>query len=508
MAGRRTKLTGRVLRAEHAVVASGQPLASAAGSDVLKDGGNAFDAAVATSFVLAVTLHPAGGIGGDFLGMFYEAKTGKVLCLNSSGWSPSGLTLDRALGGSGSSIPQFGPRTAMVPGYVAGVLEMHHSLGILDFGGLLSSATGYASSGFPATEGICRSTAGAFAELSPDARAIFAPGGSPPTPGEPIRQANLAKVIAEIAEKGPDAFYSGWPAEIICKRLTDLGVPTSMADFSQFRPEWVTPISLDYKGIKVYETPPNSMGATTLLILNLLLLDGLSGTGPLSKERIQQTMTAVIPAYARRDEMLGDPRFSPFDLATFLQLPSATPARTQRVNPGDTTAFSIADSEGNLASCIQSLFNQFGSRVFVPECGIMMNNRGAGFSVSGPNKVEPRKRPLNTLSSMILERGGRPLVAAGTSGGEYRPLQHTLFVTNAVDYAMGLEQNVGHQRFLWGGGRSLLVEAGYKLPSGKDFEVQTVPMPGPTGVCQAVEVSDRFRTAVCDPRGDGIPMGF
>jgi gamma-glutamyltranspeptidase/glutathione hydrolase len=281
-----------------------------------------------------------------------------------------------------------------------------------------------------------------------------------------------------------------------------------MADFKQFRPEWVTPISLDYKGTRVYETPPNSMGATSLLILNLLLSDGLSGTGPLSKERIQRTMRAVIPAYARRDEVLGDPRFSPFDLSTFLQLPKATRARTQRVNPGDTTAFSIADSAGNLVSCIQSLFNQFGSRVFIPECGIMMNNRGAGFSISGPNKVEPRKRPLNTLSSMVLERGGGPLVAAGTSGGEYRPLQHALFVTNAVDYAMGLEQNVGHPRFLWGGGRSLLVEAGYELPSGKDFEVQSVPMPGQTGVCQAVEASDGYRTAVCDLRGDGIPKGF
>jgi gamma-glutamyltranspeptidase / glutathione hydrolase len=496
------------LRSEHAAVASEQPLASAAGYDVLRKGGNAFDAAVATSFSLAVTFHPAGGLGGDFFGMLYEAKSGKVHCLNASGWSPSGLTLGLVKERSGGKIPRFGPFTSMVPGLVGGAEEMHRRLGVLEFGELLSAASGYASRGFPAGEGICRSTAAALGELPDGAKGIFAPRGAPPRPGDWIRQENLGKVISEVAEGGSGAFYGGWPAEKICQELNRLGVPVTDADFKEFRSEWVDPLTLEYGGTTVYETPPNSMGATSLLILKLLSDGRLGGTGPLSEARVEATMDAVIPAYARRDEMLGDPRRAPVDLEKFMDTRDISAGGESRINSGDTTAFSIVDAEGNMVSGIQSLFNHFGSRVFVPECGIFLNNRGSGFSGSGPNVVAPRKRPLHTLSSMLLSRDGRPYLAIGTSGGDFRPLQHTLFVTNAVDYSMGVEANVGHPRFLWGGGRSLIVEEGYGALHRGRFEVSSAPMPGRTGVCQAVEVSERSRTAVCDVRGDGLPMGF
>ncbi len=498
---------GKTIIAEHAAVASQQPLATLAGYDILRRGGNAFDAAVATSFALAVTYHPDGGVGGDFFGMFYEAKTGKVHCLNGSGWAPSGLTLD-LVKSKDVQVPLFGPLTCVVPGFIAGVWEMHRKFGTEDFGRLLSPAIGYASGGFPAGEGICRSVEGVYSELSEDAKDVFAPGGKPPIAGNWIRQENLGKVISEIAEKGAEGFYSGWPAEKISDRLQELGVGCKEEDFRDFRPEWVSPLELDYKGRTVYEVPPNSMGATCMLMLKLLQEKDLSKTGPLSSERIEITMDAALRSYARRDEMLGDPRFSKIDLTKFMETDVPFQMPRSRISPGDTTAFSIADSEGNLVSGIQSLFNHFGSRVFVAECGIMLNNRGRGFSMSGPNAVAPRKRPLCTLSSMLLERDGRPYLAIGTSGGDYRPLQHALFVTNAADYSMPLEENIGHPRFLWGGGRALLVEEGYEpLNSGK-YEVQHLPMPGKTGVCQGVEISGHYRKAVCDLRGDGMPAGF
>jgi gamma-glutamyltranspeptidase/glutathione hydrolase len=498
----------KTIVAERAAVASEQPIASFAGYDVLKKGGNAFDAAVATSFALAVTFHSAGGLGGDFFGMFYEAKSGKVHCLMASGWSPSGLTIDLVRSAARGRIPLYGPLTCVVPGYVAGVCEMHRKLGCSELKDLVSASTKYATNGFPAGEGICRSTAGAYNDLPEDARKIFAPNNRPPVPGDWIRQEMLGRVISEVAEGGPEAFYSSWPAEKIRETLEQLGVPTERADFTDFDPEWVTPLKLDYRGTTVYEMPPNTMGATNLLILKLLSDHRLSETGPLSKERIRTTMEAALTAYARRDEMLGDPRFGKIDISKFMNTQPRSGVRPAKVRKGDTTAFSIADSEGNLVSGIQSLFHHFGSRVFVPECGIFLNNRGAGFSLDGPNKVEPKKRPLHTLSSMLLEREGRPYLAIGTSGGDYRPLQHALFVTNAVDYAMPLEQVVGHPRFLWGGGNSLLVEGGYERKGLSDFDVQWLPMPGKTGVCQAVETSGRFRKAVCDSRGDGIPAGF
>lgn len=498
----------KTIIAEHAAVASEQPLASLAGYDVLRRGGNAFDAAVSTSFALAVTFHPAGGLGGDFFGMFYEAKTGKVHCLNGSGWSPSGLSLELVKSKAGGRVPQFGPLSCVVPGFVSGVWEMHRKLGSSEFKGLLQRSTQLASEGFPAGEGICRSVAGAYPELTAEAKAIFAPGGKPMSPGEWIRQEALGKAISEVAEAGPDAFYKGWPADRIISKLESLGVPCKTTDFADYKAEWVEPLKLDYRGTTVYEIPPNSMGATSLLILKLLSESDLSKSGPLSKGRILLTMKAVLTAYARRDEMLGDPRFGEIDLGRFLSGREASAPPTSRIRSGDTTAFSVADAEGNVVSGIQSLFQHFGSRVFVPECGIALNNRASGFTLAGPNRVEPRKRPLHTLSSMILERGGRPCLAIGASGGDWRPLQHALFVTNSVDYGMPAEQNVAHPRFLWGGAKTVLVEQGYELPAGEGFDIQNLPMPGRTGVCQAVEVTDTYRKGVCDVRGDGTPAGF
>jgi len=498
----------RSVAAEHAAVASEQPIASKIGCDVLKRGGNAFDAAVATSYALAVTFHPAGSLGGDFFGMFYEAKTGKIRCLNASGWSPSGLTLDLMLSRNGGSIPRSGPFSCVVPGYTAGVSEMHRELGTLDFKVLLAPSIQMAFTGFPAGDSICRSVVDAYGDLSGKARETFAPGGKPPLPGELIRQPALGRVMSEISENGASAFYRGWPAERIISFLDSLGVPWKASDFADFKPEWVAPLKLDYRGTTVYEFPPNSMGATSLLILKLLAQGGPLAQGPLSRERIMRTMEAALFAYSRRDEMLGDPRFSNIDVEEFLS-PVGKPTPTDGgIRRGDTTAFSIVDSDGNMVAGIQSLFLHFGSCVFVPDCGVFLNSRASGFSTKGPNRVEPRKRPLHTLSSMILERGGRPYLAIGCSGGDYRPLQHALFVTNSVDYSMAAEESVAHPRFLWGGNRKLIIEDGYELPQGGAFEVQNLPMPGRTGVCQAVEVSGRRLVAVCDVRGDGIPEGF
>jgi len=477
-----------------------------AGYDVLKGGGNAFDAAAATSFVLAVTFHPAGGIGGDFFGMFFEARTGKVHCLNSSGWAPSGLDIHLVRTISGG-IPTYGPLTCMVPGYVAGVWAMHRKFGSLPSDRLLKPAIGYAAKGFPAGDGLCRSVAGAFDSLSPEAREVFAPGGRLPAAGEWIRQEALGTVLEDIASEGPDAFYRGWPAEKISSTLNKNGVPTKKTDF-HFKPEWVDPLTLDYRGTTVYEVPPNSMGAMSLLMLKVLSDKKMSDVGALSRERIEWTMDATELAYERKGKLLGDPRFGKVDLDEFMKVGPKRERSQGRVAKGDTTAFSVADGDGNLASGIQSLFNHFGSRVFVAETGIMLNNRGAGFAMSGPNKVEPGKRPMHTLSSLILETEGHPLVGIGTSGGEHRPMQHTLFVTNLVDYKMTLEKAVEHPRFLWNGGRSIVVENGYTDVGKGKYYVQTLPHPGRTGVCQAVEVSEHLRKAVCDVRGDGVPAGF
>jgi gamma-glutamyltranspeptidase/glutathione hydrolase len=498
----------RTILSEHAAVASEHPLASLTGRDILKKGGSAVDAAVATSFVLAVTQHQLNGLGGDFFAMIYIAKTGKVHCLNSSGWAPSGRTLD-LLTSKGQKNPQYGPFSVVVPGAVAGIYEMHRKFGKLDFKELTSAAEGYASDGFPASEGLCRSVRRNFDSLPTSARKVFAPRGVPPDPGEIIRQRELAETIVAVGREGSSAFYRGKPAEQIRNVLSEGGVEAKESDFSDFKPEWVNPLQLEYAGTTVFEFPPNSMGVVCLLMLEYLSEHGLSKTKPLSLERVTLTMKAAEIAYRRRDMMLGDPRFSRIDIDGFLRLDEDTPSGTRsEVKTGDTTAFSVVDSEGNIVSAIQSLFHQFGSRVFVPNCGIMLSSRAAGFSETGPNKLEPRKRPLHTLSSLLLAKNDRPTLAIGCSGGDFRPMQHTLFITNLVDYSMTLEQSIDHPRFLISGRHSMLAEQGYEGLSGLPYEIEHLPYPGGTGVGQGVEVLPHARKAVCDVRGDGLPAGF
>lgn len=496
----------RVLISTEAAVASEQPLASLAGYEALKKGGNAVDAAVATAFALSVLHQPAGGIGGDFFALVFESSTGRIHCLNSSGWAPSGLKPE--LFKEEGRVPLFGPRSVVVPGFVAGVHSMHKRFGKLDFKRLLSAPIRYASEGFPASEGFCRSTRANYDNLTTSARAVFAPAGRPPIPGDWIVQRKLARLIREVAEGGPELFYRGWPAEKIRAELAMGGVHASEADFD-FRPEWVEPLKLDYGRLTVYEFPPNSMGATSLLILKLMSEKKLS-TKPNSNERVRATVEAARFAYERRDEMLGDPRFGSIDIDVFLDAKHArSQARSRVLGEGDTTAFSVVDGEGNIVSAIQSLYHHYGSRVFVEECGIVLNNRGAGFSLKGPNAVQPRKRPLHTLSTMLLSVGcGSPSISVGCSGGDYRPVQHALLVTNIADYGMSLEDAIDFPRFLWSGGNHVLAEEGYEDLSNLPYEVEKLGYPGRTGVAQGVETMGRARKGVCDVRGDGIPYGF
>jgi gamma-glutamyltranspeptidase/glutathione hydrolase len=500
-------ILSRVLRANHATVASENPLASLAGYETMRSGGNAFDAAVATSFALAVTMHHIGGLGGDFFGMFYEAKTGKAHCLNSSGWAPSGLTVEAIRSRGEDKVPTYGPLSCVVPGQVAGVAAMHKKFGVSEWKTLLRPAKDYALGGFPASEGLCRAVAGVFESLSPDAMEVFAPDGRPPLPGSTIKQMKLGMLVDELAVEGAEAFYEGTPAEEMRERFEALGVPAQPGDFRDFAAEWVEPLILEYRGTVVHEVPPNSMGATCLLMLKILEGQDFSKAGPLSRERIGTTMEAAETAYDRRDRMLCDPRFHRIDMDEFMKPSRPQRPYSGRVAEGDTTAFSVADKEGNIVSAIQSLFRHFGSHIFVPGCGIMINDRGAGFRLEGPNRVEPRKRPLHTLSSLILKRGDS-VTAIGTSGGDYRPIQHSLLVTNIVDYKMSLEQAVDHPRFLWSEGRSLMVESGYQDYVTSRFDLQKLSMPDRTGVCQAIDVRGSTQTAVCDVRGEGVPAGF
>jgi gamma-glutamyltranspeptidase / glutathione hydrolase len=498
-------MSGKVVMGVRGVVAAEHPIASLLGFESMKRGGNAFDAAATTSFALGVLQPQLNGLGGDFFGLFYHASERKYYCLNASGWSSSEATPE-AFSGKGNRVPLLGPGSVVVPGYVKGVYAMQRKFGTQDFKECVTPSVRLAEQGFAAGNGLVRAVSLIRQGMSEEAMKTFLREGTVPPAGTLLRQPELAKSLSAISESGPDAFYHGEPARAIADAVTRGGYWMNADDFARYEPEWCEPLKMSYSGTEVLEVPPNSMGATALLILKLLEEQHLGSVKPNSERRVELMVEAARLAYAARDRELGDPRFAPFDLGKFLR--SSGPIGGQkRIDDADTTYFAVADEEGNILSCIQSLFHFFGSRVFVGPCGFFLNNRGSAFRMDGPNGLEPRKRPLHTLSALILARDGKPFMAAGASGGEYRPQQHALMVSNVVDYGMGLEEAIDYPRFLWDGSGGLKIEAGFQPASVRGLKTESLPYPGGTGVAQGVQLSQESMKGVCDIRGEGLPSG-
>lgn len=473
-------------------VATEHPMASAAGLEAITAGGNAFDAAVAASFALGVVLPHTSGLGGDFFALFREARTGKVRCLNGSGWSPSGLTVERLSALGEESMPTIGPRSAVIPGMPFAVHELHKKFGRLEFGSLVAPAAKLARDGFP----VSPSLAGAL-NRSPEARHALLSGAGA-VPGEVLRTPRLAATLAKVAEEEMDGFYAGEVAEGIQRAIALGGIEVEPSDISEFRPEWVDPIQSTYRGRRVYEVPPNSMGAETLLILKIL--EETEPPAPDSAERIRMSTEATKVAWSAKEERLGDPRFVRFDLGEFLSYRSSS--ATGGASGDDTTYFAVADEEGNLLSCIQSIFRPFGSGVYL-DGGFFLNNRASSFRFEGPNRAGPRKRPVHTLSSLLVSEGQEaPVMAVGMSAAQLRPQLHALLVTNLVDYSMGLERSLSFPRFAWNG-EAILIEPGFRTAG---LDASLVESNG-IGVAQGLELRPGSIRAVCDTRGDGAPAG-
>ena len=497
------------------VIASEHPLASLAGVKVLLNGGNAFDATIATSFTLAVTQPHLGGLGGDFFTLFYSAKQNKIYCLNSSGWAPKKLSIEFLKNLGYREMPAFSPFSITVPGLVAGLKELHSKFCSLDFDKLLKDPIQFAENGFPVYWSLSHAIKHGAENFTDEGfRENYLISGRPPKVGQILKQKNLAGVLKSIAHEGVEVFYKGWIAEEIVNHLNRGEEVFSVSDFSDFKPEWCKPISTTYHGIRVYEIPPNSMGATTLLMLNMLEELNLKNIDPFSEKRIRLVTEVAKLAYRERDNQLSDPRYININLAKFIsksfarELLKEISQSTKNLNlsSGDTTYFAIADKEGNIVSAIQSLFHPFGSRIVVKNLGIPLNNRGSYFKFEGPNKLEPRKRSLHTLSALLLEDDEGVFAALGASGGDFRPQQHALFVSNIVDYEMPVWEALETPRFLWNG-EKILVEEGYKTSNDKIYI--KLKYPGRTGVAQGVyKCKSGTLIGISDVRGDGLPYGY
>ncbi|MEM3104322.1 MAG: gamma-glutamyltransferase family protein [Candidatus Bathyarchaeia archaeon] len=499
----------------HGVVASEHPLASMVGASVLKDGGNAVDATVAVSFSLSVVLPHLSGIGGDFFALLMDPD-GHTYFLNGSGYAPSRLTLDFMLSSGFSSMPSHGVYCISIPGLVDGLYNLWRKFGRLEWNRLILPSIKIAR-GFPATQSLCRAINNFRNGLASDrgSREAYLIDGKPPREGDIIAFKGLAKALESISFD-PRCFYEGEIAESIVEYVNSLGGILELKDFRDYKSEFGTPISIDYRGRRVYEMPPNTQGITTLHILKLLEDFDLKSLQSKSIDRIKTIVDVAKTAYDIRNQYVTDARFMRLKVHELLSdsfikaMKISLSNKTKGLYDGDTTFFAVADEEGWIVSAIQSIFHNFGSYITEPNFNVTLNSRASSFSldVNHVNRLEPRKKPLHTLSAVLMDDCGS-LMAVGISGGHYRPLFHSQLMTNIIDYELPPQEAIEHPRFQWNPGTALIeFEEGYVGNCIEGYELKKLSYPARMGVASIVEVKGRLKAGYTDIRGDGLPIGI
>lgn len=468
--------------AKNGMVASSQPLATLAGVQILMNGGNAIDAAVATAAVLGVVEPGSIGIGGDAFVLFYSAKERSIKALDASGRSPYAMNLDYCRRQGFNEMPQRGIHSVTVPGAVGGWETLLKSHGTKPMRKVLAAAIRHAEEGFPVAELTAEQWKESEARLKADEGAAinYLIGGRTPRAGEIFKNPRMGQTLNRIAAEGADCFYQGEVAEKIVRCSEKLGGRFSLKDFADHRSDWVEPITANYRGHDIYEMPPATQGFVALEMLKLLEGFDLKRAGPQSVDALHRMIEAKKLAFADRDRFLADRDFmtvSVNDLThprrveelrnrirrerpnaavnapPFDRTPSVSSPERGRVreggNHGDTEYVAAADSDGNLVSFIQSNFMGFGSGVVEPETAIILQNRGHLFSLdeNHPNCIAPHKRCVHTLMPGLILKNGKPHAALGLKGGHVQPQVQVQIMTNLIDFGMTPQEAIAAPRF-------------------------------------------------------------
>jgi gamma-glutamyltranspeptidase/glutathione hydrolase len=520
-----------VVMTDRGIVATSHYLASQAGAQVLAMGGSAMDAAIAANAVLGVTEPMNNGIGGDLFLIYWDAKTSKLYGLNSSGWAPRKLSVEFLAKHGITSMPGDGIHSVTVPGAVEGWSQAHRRFGHLSWKDLFPAAIYYAEHGYAVPEIVRDHWLADEAKMqkTSEARRVFLPSGKAPAVGDKFSNPDIAKALRLIGEQGRDAFYKGEIAQAIVSTSASFGGTMQLDDLADFSAEWVEPVSIDYRGWKIYELPPNGQGMAALEMLNIMSTSQPDPSGPQGTVELHKKIEAMKLAYADLYRYNADPRFAKVPVQGLLSKAYAAqraalinPAKAN-CNPGpgspatsDTVYLAAVDKEGNIASLIQSNYAGFGSGIVVNGMGFALQNRGALFVLdpSHPNALQPRKRPFHTIIPAFMEQGDLH-IGFGIMGGPNQPLAHAQFVSNLVDYGMNIQAAVEAPRFTVTGNTvscDLLVESrvtpevlqalrdkGHNLTVHKEY---TALM----GRGQAVMHNSKtgMNSAASDPRADGV----
>ncbi len=450
------------------MVATGHPLATAAGLDALRRGGNAMDAAIAAAWTTGVVIPAMNGLGGDAFILYHEAKTGKVTAINGSGIGPRKADLEYFLERNYEKMPFFGPLSIAVPGAVDAYFTAMDRFCRLDREDLFRNAIRYADQGFPMTHGGSRIIAGSADRLAEfeASKAVFLRDGKAPAPGSMFRQSNLARTLNTVKEGGPDVFYRGEIAERMAAYVQKIGGLLTKDDFADHASEVYDPINTDYRGYTVYQTTIPSQGHIVLEELNIISNADVRAMGANSADAIHLMVEAKKLAFADRLAYSGDTRFVDVPLDKMLGQEFAKERFREidmrrskdQVNAGlipehvgDTTYLCTMDGEGNAVSLITSLSAGFGSQVVAGDTGVTLNNRaGRGFVLEEghPNVIASGKRTMHTLNCYLITQGGGIRWVGGTPGGDGQPQWNMQVITNMIDFGMNEQEAVEAPRWM------------------------------------------------------------
>ena len=508
------------------VVATSQPLATQAGVAMLARGGNAVDAALATAITLTVVEPCSNGIGSDLFAILWDGKG--LVGLNASGRAPAGWNRERFAGQT--QMPQRGFDTVTIPGAVSGWVALSKRYGKLPFADLFEPAIRYARDGY-AVSPVVADKWRLAAPLMPQGlgwQEHFLIAGRVPSPGERFRSAAMATTLSTIAETHGEAFYRGALTDAMCAYAKACGAAHVHADFARHTADWVTPIAVDYRGIRVHEIPPNGQGIAALMALGILESFDLAALPPDSAASQHLQIEAMKLAFADVHRYVADAAAMTVSTAALLdrdylrqraRLIDRDHARHFGAGDpprGGTVYVTAADAGGMMISLIQSNYMGFGSGVVVPGTGISLQNRGTGFSLAQghPNEVGGGKRPYHTIIPGFATRNGAPLATFGVMGGPIQPPGHVQTVVRMHDYAMNPQAALDAPRFKVNTGRSIDLEAtaSRELRDGliaRGHALEVIPDSYMDfGAGQVILKTGDGYVAASDPRRDGQAAGF
>ncbi len=528
--------------APNGVIATSQPLATAAGLSVLERGGNAIDAAVTAAAMLGLVEPHMTGMGGDLFALVWSAADSRLYGLNASGRSGSGMTREVLLQRGRDRVPGLGAESITVPGALSGWAALLDRFGSISLTEALSPAIAVADDGFPVSPIIASDWLGAediwTGSSSDDVRSAresfvntYLPGGRSPKAGDWFQNPELASTYRVVGENGIGVFYGGAIGQRVVDWVGDMGGFLTIEDLRNHQVEWVEPLSADFHGYRLYELPPNGQGIAALEMLRILEPIDLASMGHNSAEYLHYLIEAKKLAYADLEYVVGDPDYMTMDPEDLLadefvaarralidpRHAADRPEPANAVTSSETIYLSVADQHGNMVSFINSIYSAFGSGIVVPGTGFALQNRGAGFTLTAgrANTVAANKRPFHTIipgfATKLNDVGESPWLSFGVMGGSMQPQGHVQLLLNLLLFDMDLQEAVDAARFRHFSGRRVAIEPAMADDVLRLLEAMGHELTDPTNVAfggaQAVMRLTRGWAAASDPRKDGMASG-